>query len=228
MRGTEFFGRRYESRQQQDRTRTESDHAMSNAFALPESTRARIIRSARRCFAINGFVGTSTRQIAEEAKVAQSLLLYHFKSKEGLWREVMSDSFRHALRVLNDAAIAEPSQRATDQLLAGLRALVDICASDPDFHRLLIFESREPNQRFVWMVDSYFRQMVTRGAHFIAAAQEEGTVRDGDPFLLFYGLLSIIGSVFSFAPEMELVTGRKPPTRDEVERIVRPFLMKTT
>jgi TetR/AcrR family transcriptional regulator len=200
---------------------------MSSAFQLPETTRTRIIRSARQCFAAHGFAGTSTRQIADDAKVAQSLLLYHFKSKEGLWRDVMSDSFRRALRTVNDAAIAEPSKSATNQLLAGVRALVDICASDPDFHRLLIFESREPNQRFVWMVDRYFRQMVNRGAHFIKAAQDEGTVRDGDPYLLFYGLLSIIGSVFSFAPEMEMVTGRSPPSRDEVERIARPFLMKS-
>lgn len=200
---------------------------MTNAFELPDSTRTRIIRSARQCFAGQGFAGTSTRQIADDAKVAQSLLLYHFKSKEGLWREVMTDSFRHALRVLNDAAISEPSNSATDQLLAGVRALVDICASDPDFHRLLIFESREPNQRFIWMVDSYFRKMVERGARFIEAAQKEGSVREGDPNLLFYGLLSIIGSLFSLAPEMELVTGRKPPSRDEVERIARPFIFKS-
>jgi hypothetical protein len=76
------------------------------------------------------------------------------------------------------------------------------------------------------MVDNYFRQMVERGAKFIALAQGEGSVREGDPFLLFYGLLSIIGSVFSMAPEMELVSGRQPPTRDEVERMVRPFLLK--
>lgn len=199
---------------------------MSKAFELPENTRTRIIRSARQCFAAQGFAGTSTRQIADHAKVAQSLLLYHFKSKDGLWREVMADSFKHALRILNDAALAEPSKSATDQLLAGVRALVDVCASDPDFHRLLIFESREPNQRFVWMADTYFRQMVERGAQFIRAAQEEGTVRDGDPYLLYYGLLSIVGSLFSLAPEMEMVTGRKVPSRDEVEGLARPFLLK--
>jgi AcrR family transcriptional regulator len=201
---------------------------MSKPFELPETTRTRIIRSARQCFAAQGFAGTSTRQIADLAKVAQSLLLYHFKSKDGLWREVMADSFKHALRLLNDAALAEPSKSATDQLLAGVRALVDVCASDPDFHRLLIFESREPNQRFVWLMDTYFRQMVDRGAHFIKAAQAEGTVRDGDPYLLYYGLLSIVGSLFSLAPEMALATGGKVPTRDEVERVARPFLLKAT
>lgn len=199
---------------------------VSNAYGLSEPTRARIVRSARRCFANSGFSGTSTRQIAEEAGVAQSLLLYHFKSKEGLWRAVMTDSFRYALRIVNDAARTEPSRSPTDQLLAGVRGLIDICASDPDFHRLLIYESREPNQRFIWMVDHHFRDMVEHGAGFIALAQAEGLVRDGDPFLLFYGLLSMIGSIFSMTPEMKLVSGRNPPSRDEVERMVRPFLLK--
>lgn len=199
---------------------------MSKPFDLPDTTRVRIVRSARRCFAVNGFVGASTRQIAEEAGVAQSLLLYHFGSKEGVWKAVMTDSFHHALRIVNDAALAEPSKEATPQLMAGVRGLIDICASDPDFHRLLIFDSREPTPRFDWLLDSYLKRMVERGVRFIRTAQEEGTVNDGDPYLLYYGLMSLIGSIFSRAPEMQLVSGRTPPTREEVERLVRPYLLK--
>jgi TetR/AcrR family transcriptional regulator len=200
---------------------------MSNAFDLPETTRTRIIRSARRCFAVNGFPGTSTRQIAEDAKVAQSLLLYHFKSKDGLWQAVMTDSFQRGLRILNDAAIAEPSKSATDQLGAGVRALVDICASDPDFHRLAIFESHDPSDRFQSLIDSHLDRMAKRGARFIKAAQDEGTVHDGDPYLLYIGLFSTIGSIFSFARRIEIATGRKGPTRAETERIARSVLFKS-
>jgi TetR/AcrR family transcriptional regulator len=200
---------------------------MSSAFDLPDTTRTRIIRSARRCFAGNGFAGTSTRQIADDAKVAQSLLLYHFKSKEGLWQAVMTDSFQRGLRILNDAAISEPSKSATDQLGAGVRALVDICASDPDFHRLAIFESHEPSDRFQSIIDSHLDRMAKRGARFIKAAQDEGTVHDGDPYLLYLGLFSTIGSIFSFARRIEIATGRKSPTRSEAERIARNFLFKS-
>lgn len=200
---------------------------MSSAFDLPETTRMRIIRSARHCFAASGFAGTSTRQIAEDAKVAQSLLLYHFKSKEGLWQAVMTDSFQRGLRILNDAAIAEQSKSATDQLGAGVRALVDICASDPDFHRLAIFESHEPSDRFQSVIDSHLDRMAKRGARFIKAAQEEGTVHEGDPYLLYLGLFSTIGSIFSFARRIEIATGRKSPTRAEAERIARNFLFKS-
>jgi TetR/AcrR family transcriptional regulator len=201
--------------------------AMNRGFDLPEDTRARIIRSARKCFASQGFAGTSTRQISDDAKVAQSLLLYHFKSKDGLWQAVMTDSFKRALRILNDAAIAEPSTRATDQLGAGVRAMVDICASDPDFHRLAIFESRDPSDRYKSMSDSHFNKMAERGARFIKAAQDEGTVHEGDPYLLYIGFFSTVGSIFSFAQRFETATGRKRPTRDEAERIARNFLFKT-
>jgi TetR/AcrR family transcriptional regulator len=200
---------------------------MSSAFDLPETTRTRIIRSARRCFAANGFAGTSTRQIADDAKVAQSLLLYHFKSKDGLWRAVMADSFQRALRILNDAAIAEPSKSATDQLGAGVRALVDVCASDPDFHRLAVFESHNPSDRFQSIIDSHLDRMAKRAAHFIKAAQEEGTVHDGDPYLLYIVLFSTIGSIFSFARRIEIATGRMSPTRTEAERIARKILFKS-
>jgi TetR/AcrR family transcriptional regulator len=200
---------------------------MSNAFDLPETTRTRIIRSARHCFAANGFPGTSTRQIAEDAKVAQSLLLYHFKSKDGLWQAVMTDSFKRALRILNDAAIAEQSKSATDQLGAGVRALVDVCAGDPDFHRLAIFESHDPSDRFQSIIESHLDRMAKRAAHFIKAAQEEGTVHDGDPYLLYISLFSTIGSIFSFARRIEIATGRKGPSRAETERIARNVLFKS-
>lgn len=201
---------------------------MSKGFELPDDARARIIRSARKCFASQGFAGTSTRQISDDAKVAQSLLLYHFKSKDGLWQAVMADSFQRALRILNDAAIAEPSTRATDQLGAGVRAMVDICASDPDFHRLAIFESREPSDRYKSMSESHFNKMAERGARFIKAAQDEGTVHEGDPYLLYIGLFSTVGSIFSFVRRFETATDRKRPGRDEVERIARNFLFKST
>ena len=199
--------------------------AVIPARELPEDARTRIIRSARKSFASLGFTGASTRQIAEEAGVAQSLLLYHYKSKERLWRTVMENSFQRALRILNDAAIAEPSDQPTAQLMAGVRALIDIFASDADFYRLLNYESRDPGQRMVWLIDTYLRPMAERAARFIKAAQAEGTVTAGDPFLIYYMLVGQIGSVYSLSGEMEMESGGKRPRKDEVETLVRRFLL---
>jgi AcrR family transcriptional regulator len=47
-------------------------------------TRSRIIEAARRRLLIDGFVGLSTRKVADEAEVPLSQLHYHFGSKGGL------------------------------------------------------------------------------------------------------------------------------------------------
>jgi AcrR family transcriptional regulator len=47
-------------------------------------TRSRIVEAARRRLLADGFVGLSTRKVAEEAEVPLSQLHYHFGSKGGL------------------------------------------------------------------------------------------------------------------------------------------------
>jgi AcrR family transcriptional regulator len=47
-------------------------------------TRSRIIEAARRRLLADGFVGLSTRKVADEADVPLSQLHYHFGSKDGL------------------------------------------------------------------------------------------------------------------------------------------------
>jgi AcrR family transcriptional regulator len=47
-------------------------------------TRSRIVEAARRCLLVDGFVGLSTRKVADQAEVPLSQLHYHFGSKGGL------------------------------------------------------------------------------------------------------------------------------------------------
>ena len=49
-----------------------------------ELTRAALIRAALKLFGANGFDGTSTREIAAEAKANIGSIAYHFGGKEGL------------------------------------------------------------------------------------------------------------------------------------------------
>ncbi len=49
-----------------------------------------ILDAAERLFGKFGFDGTSMREIAQEAGVAQALLHYHFKTKEGLFEAMFS------------------------------------------------------------------------------------------------------------------------------------------
>lgn len=62
-----------------------------------ENTRAKILLVAERMFGAWGYDGVSVRKIASEADVELSLLLYHFKSKDGLYRAVFEKTARAIL-----------------------------------------------------------------------------------------------------------------------------------
>ena len=58
-----------------------------------EYTRKSIIKTAVALFAERGYDGTSIRAIVSKARVNQAAINYHFKSKEGLYFEVLKVAF---------------------------------------------------------------------------------------------------------------------------------------
>ena len=57
-------------------------------------TRERILKAAERLFADRGYEETSIRAIVTKARVNQAAINYHFKGKDGLYREVLRMAFR--------------------------------------------------------------------------------------------------------------------------------------
>src|ERR1700733_90218 len=57
-------------------------------------TRYCILRAAVRLFAERGYDATSIRTLAAKARINQAAVNYHFKNKEGLYREVLREAIR--------------------------------------------------------------------------------------------------------------------------------------
>lgn len=58
---------------------------------ISEKNKRRIIEAAVRAFAQNGFKGTSIKQIADDAKLPKTNVLYYFSSKQVLYTAVLQD-----------------------------------------------------------------------------------------------------------------------------------------
>ncbi|MEZ4885954.1 MAG: TetR/AcrR family transcriptional regulator [Chitinophagales bacterium] len=57
------------------------------------ATRKRIMQTALRLFAVNGYERTTTRKIAEDAKMSVSLLYNYFDSKDELLKAIFLEGF---------------------------------------------------------------------------------------------------------------------------------------
>jgi AcrR family transcriptional regulator len=60
----------------------------------PEATRKKILRAAKQVFAKYGYDGARIEKISKAAKSYDSLIYYHFGSKEKLFLEVLEDAYR--------------------------------------------------------------------------------------------------------------------------------------
>jgi len=115
-----------------------------------EATRAALIRSALKLFGANGFEGTSTRQIATQAKANIGSIAYHFGGKEGLRIaaadhivETIQTIAGQALGAVDAQADAGAPQEARDRLFAALERMVTFIVASPEAGEIVQFVLRE-------------------------------------------------------------------------------------
>jgi AcrR family transcriptional regulator len=157
-----------------------------------EDRRHQILEAATELFAKQGFEGTTTRQIADKAKVNEAIIFRHFPSKEELYWEVIkhkcdTENGIGRMRELLDtgggqqeifAAIAEDFLRRRE--------------ADPGLSRLLLFsalESHSLSNRFYQMHIAASHEMLT---DYIRQQIAAGKFRCVDPLLAARGFFGLI------------------------------------
>jgi AcrR family transcriptional regulator len=171
-----------------------------------------IILAARRAFAAHGYDGASLRQISAEAGVLHTAMLYHFPTKDALWKAVMADMFEalEARFAASTAAHAASSPR--DLARALVREFVMFCAECPELHRIMTSEGCSETDRLSWLVDTYSSRVFQAVAALAPAANP--LLRD--PVRLYYAIIGLSASVFTLAPEYRRLSGKDPFGVDEV------------
>jgi AcrR family transcriptional regulator len=92
---------------------------MSNLRMTSDLRRQLILGAAKRCFARNGFAGTTTKSVAAAAAISEGLLFKHFPSKAALYAEILAEECEA------DPALAhllgqEPSTATLVELVHGM------------------------------------------------------------------------------------------------------------
>lgn len=186
-----------------------------------ERSRTLILATARQLFAQRGFDGVRVDDIAVQAGVQRSLLLYYFKSKEDLWRVVVqevAESFNAALhRNIQSYKKMEP-RAALRQVLADS---LDAFLEEPDFPRLLVKEGGTEGPRVRWLVENFNYVDVIYGDSDLKRYIGTSVVRD----ISFSALLSMAALGPLMEASLSRAAGRDrsgifPMTSETKEEIV--------
>ena len=89
------------------------------------STRAALLRVARRMFAEHGYSATATEEVVRRARVTRGALYHHFRDKKDLFIAVMDEEQKKLAAKAAEAASTQPD--AWSAMLAGANAFLDAC-----------------------------------------------------------------------------------------------------
>lgn len=183
-----------------------------------EETRRRLMEAGITAFSTVGYEGTSVVALETAARVKRGLLVYHFRSKEAVWRAVADElgarieaSLRRFFEV--EGAASDPLERA-------IEAFIRANAETPELLRILIRDSEPITPRIAYLLDRNVRT-------FIAALEGIADRKIGvHDYYLFMGMTS-----FALASPLEArhIWGVDPLSNDfiaEQTRIVTALLRR--
>lgn len=157
-----------------------------------EDRREQILNVAMSLFARHGFEGTTTRQIAEQARVNEAIIFRHFPSKEDLYWAIIRRRCCHEgrnrmieERIAAGGSDLEIFSSIAEQMLARTRA-------DENITRLLLFTALERHQLSQQFFQTYVAQQYHSLAAYIRRRVAQGAFRDVDPMLAARGFLGMV------------------------------------
>jgi AcrR family transcriptional regulator len=182
-----------------------------------KQTRDRILEAALGLFSKKGFLGATTRQIAEEAGTAEVTLFRHFSSKERLFEEVINTyTFLPALRELLPEVERMPYE---DALACIARRYLDALALRGDLVRIMQTEVRRYPEKVHRVYQVFIEEMFGTLASYLARMQQRGALRSFDSAL---GARAFLGLFFSYFNLQGFL--RKRQRASDRERAVREFV----
>lgn len=183
-----------------------------------DATRASILAAALALFSRRGFDGTTLPAVAAACGVAVPLIVYHFKSKDGLWRVCVDEVYARVEAHLDGHAAAIAAAEGPARYRLVVRAFVTALAAYPEYMRIVFQEGMEPSPRLDWLVAGHQGRMTARIVALIEAAQAAGYVPAVDPVHLKFVLSGAVALPIVLAAEYRLVDGTDALAQAFIER----------
>src|SRR5919108_2213721 len=183
-------------------------------------TRIKILEAAIKLFAENGFNGTTTKEIAEEARVNEALIFRYFSTKRELYGAIIEKKIEEEPGI--EMPIEAHRETKDDWLIfrsVGMR-MFECVENDPTFMRLLYFSALEGHELSDMFFDTYVEYVRMMLSDYIEQRISEGAFKNINPLL---AARAFIGMVVNYIIVQELFKEKKKK-RINKEEVVETFV----
>lgn len=120
---------------------------LNDATSPDSGTREKVLKAARKEFALHGLAGARVDRIAREASVNKAMLYYHFQSKENLYEAVVKDFFTKISSRVRAHMVKVQSLEETLMEIADAHARM--MQESPNIIPILLRELAEPHEQLL-------------------------------------------------------------------------------
>jgi AcrR family transcriptional regulator len=178
---------------------------LARRTAPPEAeTKTRILKAAQQLFSRYGYDGTTTRDLAQAAGVAEGTLFRHFPNKKAIlvelstegWIEILTDLLTELSEMSSYKAVEEVMRKRIKHLSENTD-LMRVCFMETQFHPELQERiQREVLDKMMVVSEAFFQTAIDRGIYrpmnpkviariflgmFMVAGFSEVTVMEANP-----------------------------------------------
>ncbi len=183
---------------------------------MKEDKEQLILDTARKHFISKGFSGTRMQEIANEAGINKALLHYYFRSKDKLYKEVISQTLGKFIPEMAAALSSSGTFFERTEIL--VNTYIETITKNPELPLFIMSELTQNKAGFVAEMQkhasffpaifSFIQQMVTE--------MEAGKIRKIDPMQLMISILGMTIFPFMAKPVICKVFGKNEVQFDEM------------
>ena len=145
--------------------------------------RLQIMQAAKELFARQGFEGTTTREIAQRARVNEAIIFRHFPSKEDLYWSIIDEQSAAGAWKENLECQLSSSRDDCEIFRSIAEDILIRRAKDTDLSRLLLFSALENQQRSQRFFQTHVATYYELIAEYIGKRIHDGAFRAVNPLL---------------------------------------------
>ena len=153
-----------------------------------------MLRVAVGIFSQRGFVGTTTKEIAQAAGVSEAMVFRHFATKQELYSAILDHKACSGDAMNPEAMVAEALQEKDDRAVFERLALgtLEHHDCDPEFQRLLLHAALEEHELTYMFFEKFVRRVYELLGDYITERQRDGAMVAMDPAIVVRAFIGMI------------------------------------
>ena len=176
-------------------------------------TKNAIFHSAVKVFSNNGYNGATMDEIASNAGVAKGTLYYHFKSKEDIFKYIITEGVDIMKNEIDEATNKE--KNPLEKLKAVCKAQLNLIYKNKDFFKVIASQLWGKEVRQLELRDT-MRCYVNHIEEFVKAAMDVGSIKKGNSLFVAYAFLGTLCSVSLY----EVVNAQDEDINNVIENLM--------